>query len=528
MIAALFGIINLVSIIIVAGVLSYSFYSIKNVQTNVNNLSTTTSSALSGINKDLNTTKATYSTEIKKVVDSQENVVKTVDDTKNNFNTRIQDQSKLQQQLQTDVNKMKKEVVVPGLISGSSIKSISNDKAWNWIEVKRGENDKLQFGGDVTNRGIWSHGDRDFGIYTKGLKRFTVTKDGKISSQSGINVTNGDPGPLVEKSYGKDNDRYGVGQFKGGSTRVYAGSAYAPASVNMSIAKPNGQFDDIIKVQSSGHTHIGGAFNAKKPVQISGTSWMPYTDGNTYIRPGVNNGKVIIGDNVTGHTSIGGAFNAKKPVQITGTSWMPYTDGNTYIRSGINNGKVVIGDNVTGHTSIGGAFNAKKPVQITGTSWMPYTDGNTYIRSGINNGKVVIGDNVTGHTVIGGAFNAKKPVQITENTWMPYSDGNTYIRPGIKDGAVKLGDALTTKVDIGNDLATVDIRGINSISSKKRLHLLGDEQLYIMNKGGVTIGKDAGGTGELRVQGNIKGNGQICINNTCLTEADLLKIKSLK
>jgi hypothetical protein len=40
------------------------------------------------------------------------------------------------------------------------------------------------------------------------------------------------------------------------------------------------------------------------------------------------------------------------------------------------------------------------------------------------------------------------------------------------------------------------------ISSSGRLHVSGEEILYILNKSGVTIGKEWGGTGDLRVQGN--------------------------
>jgi hypothetical protein len=40
------------------------------------------------------------------------------------------------------------------------------------------------------------------------------------------------------------------------------------------------------------------------------------------------------------------------------------------------------------------------------------------------------------------------------------------------------------------------------ISSSGRLHISGDEILYLLNKSGVTIGKEWGGTGDLRVQGN--------------------------
>jgi hypothetical protein len=40
------------------------------------------------------------------------------------------------------------------------------------------------------------------------------------------------------------------------------------------------------------------------------------------------------------------------------------------------------------------------------------------------------------------------------------------------------------------------------VSAPGRLHVTGEEILYLLNKSGVTIGKEWGGTGDLRVQGN--------------------------
>lgn len=61
----------------------------------------------------------------------------------------------------------------------------------------------------------------------------------------------GDPGPLVERNYGQDADRYGVGQWPDGNTRVYAASAY-PGKVNLSFARGNNTFYDAQTVHSTG------------------------------------------------------------------------------------------------------------------------------------------------------------------------------------------------------------------------------------------------------------------------------------
>ena len=53
---------------------------------------------------------------------------------------------------------------------------------WNWIEINRGGSpaDRLFFGGDTSNRGIWSEGRRDVGIYTEGTARLYITAAGNV------------------------------------------------------------------------------------------------------------------------------------------------------------------------------------------------------------------------------------------------------------------------------------------------------------------------------------------------------------
>lgn len=92
-----------------------------------------------------------------------------------------------------------------------------------------------------------------------------VRHAGGLSLDRGVSVTAFDPGPLVEKRYGNQlHDRYGVGQFTGGTTRVYAaGDNHGGASVNLSLAEKDGRFTDIVKV------HRGGATNKPK-VTVAG------------------------------------------------------------------------------------------------------------------------------------------------------------------------------------------------------------------------------------------------------------------
>ena len=68
-----------------------------------------------------------------------------------------------------------------------------------------------------------------------------------------------------------------------------------------------------------------------------------------------------------------------------------------------------------------------------------------------------------------------------------------------------------------------------SIKSNGRMHIAGEEQLYLLNKNGVTIGKEWGGSGDLRVQGNVGIDGTMkgktmCIEDVCVTKDQLAKM----
>ena len=94
------------------------------------------------------------------------------------------------------------------------------------------------------------------------------------SNATGIQITNGDPGALIEKNYGYPNNRYGVGQFPGGNTRTYTAgpgaNGYTSGSVNMSIAKSDNTFIDAVKVTQDANgnptTTITGPTNINGPV----------------------------------------------------------------------------------------------------------------------------------------------------------------------------------------------------------------------------------------------------------------------
>ncbi|HSC80686.1 MAG TPA: H-type lectin domain-containing protein, partial [Chitinolyticbacter sp.] len=55
----------------------------------------------------------------------------------------------------------------------------------------------------------------------------------------------------------------------------------------------------------------------------------------------------------------------------------------------------------------------------------------------------------------------------------------------------------------------LQIKGTHKIHCPARLHISGDELLYLLNKSGVVIGKEWGGNGKLTVQGELAAQGGI-------------------
>lgn len=77
----------------------------------------------------------------------------------------------------------------------------------------------------------------------------------------------GDPGPMVERNYGQDADRYGMGQFSSGATRLYAATAY-PGTVNLSFAQGGNNFYDALRVYNQ-----RGIYTTKVDALQLGDKW---------------------------------------------------------------------------------------------------------------------------------------------------------------------------------------------------------------------------------------------------------------
>jgi hypothetical protein len=145
------------------------------------------------------------------------------------------------------------------------------------------------------------------GCFGPGQLKHRFSADGTSLHERGISINQNDPGPLVEKKYGnRDDDRYGVGQWPWGTTRVYAASAFNPATVNLSIANRDGSFRDVLTVGNSGNTRAAGAVIVGEPAMRGDPnpwnfrfgvhtknpdgrwSHFPWSDGINYIRGRTN------------------------------------------------------------------------------------------------------------------------------------------------------------------------------------------------------------------------------------------------
>ena len=103
----------------------------------------------------------------------------------------------------------------------------------------------------------------------KNYIRGNLRVDGVVDMPKGIQVTNSDPGPMIEKVYGGNpGDRYGVGQFDPGvgNMRLYTARTHGPATASLSIAEKNGGFTDVMTVdhKDGEQATVNGRFVVKR------------------------------------------------------------------------------------------------------------------------------------------------------------------------------------------------------------------------------------------------------------------------
>ena len=102
---------------------------------------------------------------------------------------------------------------------------------------------------------------RDLKVAKDAAINRNLTVGNTLSIKNGVTVRDNDPGPFVEKRYGANlGDRYGVGQFPNGTTRMYAADTLPSSSVNLAFARSDGNFTDVLRVDKTGTKVLQGDF----------------------------------------------------------------------------------------------------------------------------------------------------------------------------------------------------------------------------------------------------------------------------
>ena len=102
-----------------------------------------------------------------------------------------------------------------------------------------------------------------------------LTVNGTISTPGYVDVTSDNPGDLISKRYTPGTgDRYGMGQYSGGITRLFTSGAYASSSIAFSLATDNvrgaaAAFTDLMYITHAGNVGIGTA-TPGYPLDVNG------------------------------------------------------------------------------------------------------------------------------------------------------------------------------------------------------------------------------------------------------------------
>jgi hypothetical protein len=294
---------------------------------------------------------------------------------------------------------------------------------------------------------------------------------------------------------------------------------------------------------SDGTLTTNGSAVLKKGAQITGDTSV--SDGTL-----TTNGSAVLkkGAQITGDTSVSdgtlttnGSAVLKKGAQITGDTSVSdgtlTTNGSAVLKKGaqITGDTTVSAGNLTIDTPYAKAGNLifKQMMTLYGGNRM-HIMGEEFLwvlnKSGMIVGKdwggtgnltvnglstLAGGAQITGNaSVSGGTLSAKSGAEITGDTTISSGTLTTNGSAVLKKGAQITGD---TTVSAGN--FTIDtpyakagnliFKQMSTIYGGNRMHIMGEELLWVLNKSGMIVGKDWGGNGNLTVAGTLYANGGI-------------------
>ena len=368
-----------------------------------------------------------------------------------------------------------------------------------WKLSGTGADDWLRFQ-DVTGENYYGGIAAKKMMITDDASFSNVSMGGMVNSVNGINITKNVPGPMLEKQYGTDlANRYGVGQDPNGQLRMYTAGSHGPATVNLSVANKDGTFDDIVKVKTDRSTDVAGRLNVKdnitsKSVEIA-NKWRLGDAGDDWLRlNSINNSS---GDGYYGGFAANKMWtkeftNAVGPTNLKGgSSEHNPGGGGTHFPFAGDNKNYIRGDTeIRGNTNNIGDITVGRNLNVSASDVNVYKNGDknlgvTMFSTGKDGGSA---DVYNGGLASWNGIGFKSKV-----------DGKTRF----------VHDTRTGNTSVGGDII---MENGKTLFNKGRQHIHGDEQLFLLNKGGVNVSKAWGGNGNLTVEGNTVLGGDTNIN----------------
>ncbi len=387
----------------------------------------------------------------------------------------------------------------------------------NWIEMTRTDG-SIYLGADGKTRGIRNNGDKPFTIYNKDKPTIVANSDSSVSITNRLTAPDINTNSIGRNTGDIDWFRINVNNAtnpKSMGTALYQGVAISQGG-GLSVGEwkkvPEGQVyvRDGVKIR---HNIGGWADNASlsvfAPANSIGASFggpdlwshFPYSDGNTYIRPGKNNGNINIEQ--AANINMGGVN-----INLTGTN---YTVNNTNINhKGTNIGFSASNITMTGKTNIVNSDNLtlNGNLNTTGTN---YNVNNTNI-------------NYRGNSIGLAASNynlAASNITILGKTNIINSDNLTLN-----------GNLTTTGNNYNVNNANINFKGTNiGLASSnvtingKTTNMTGDA-LTVSGNNVAVSGSNVILSGNITMKGSISLSNNLCINGMCLTSTDIAKIQS--
>lgn len=277
------AIVNFVAVFVVSAVVAYQIYETinkyKDISKKLTDLAEEDASTRYAMKKSLDATSSNFN---EKVNATEQQFNKQLENTQTYMTTEFQNSKEAQDATKIDLKKteekvntldtffksLSQQVVTKNtttetlnlgkkfMLSGVGDTKFNDD----WLRLMSGDG-KDYYGGFATNK-LWVGG-------------ATILNDDLQVENGKVNFRKTPPGPMIEKNMGKNEDRYGVGQFANGSMRMYTSSSFKPATAGLSIAKSDGTLDDVLAVTTDKLTNIYG------DVDLRGKLFLGRVDGST-------------------------------------------------------------------------------------------------------------------------------------------------------------------------------------------------------------------------------------------------------